>query len=246
MTGGSWNTDPLPPPSPAGAGLSKGDTSHKWSHGWGDPLTSFWCCYGSAVESFAKLADSIYFHRSPAAPADGLAPATAPPPELWVNQLVSSTLRWREAGVALTLEADLYPEGDNIVTATLVVRTTRRQEQRQGGGDGGGGGGDEDGGGGDGSRRRRFLLHWRVPSWADAAGLRVAVNGVENAACAAAARERSASGSQEGTLGEGAGYCTLGPDWRDGDVGEPAGAALTRSFLGSCLPAQPHTAASQR
>ena len=25
-------------------------------------MHSFWCCYGTAIESFAKLADSIYFH----------------------------------------------------------------------------------------------------------------------------------------------------------------------------------------
>jgi len=44
---------------PMGAGQSKGQSSH----GWGTPLHSFWCCYGSSVESFAKLQDSIYFYR---------------------------------------------------------------------------------------------------------------------------------------------------------------------------------------
>jgi len=29
---------------------------------WGDPLNTFWCCYGTGIESFAKLNDSIYFH----------------------------------------------------------------------------------------------------------------------------------------------------------------------------------------
>ena len=43
---------------PMGAGQSKGQSSH----GWGTPLHSFWCCYGSSVESFAKLQDSIYFY----------------------------------------------------------------------------------------------------------------------------------------------------------------------------------------
>lgn len=46
----------------AGSGNSKGD-SRGWTHGWGDPYNTFWCCYGTAVESFSKLADSIYFHR---------------------------------------------------------------------------------------------------------------------------------------------------------------------------------------
>ncbi len=48
---------------PMGVGQSKGQSSH----GWGTPLHSFWCCYGSSVESFSKLQDSIYFYRSYAA-----------------------------------------------------------------------------------------------------------------------------------------------------------------------------------
>lgn len=44
---------------PMGVGQSKGESSH----GWGTPLHSFWCCYGSSVESFAKLQDCIYFYR---------------------------------------------------------------------------------------------------------------------------------------------------------------------------------------
>ena len=30
---------------------------------WGHRFSSFWCCYGTAVESFAKLADTIFFRR---------------------------------------------------------------------------------------------------------------------------------------------------------------------------------------
>ncbi len=46
--------------TPQGTANAKGDNSH----GWGTPFGSFWCCYGSTVESYAKLADSIYFYRS--------------------------------------------------------------------------------------------------------------------------------------------------------------------------------------
>ena len=45
--------------APMGAGQTRGDSSH----GWGSPMHSFWCCYGSAVESFSKVADSIFFYR---------------------------------------------------------------------------------------------------------------------------------------------------------------------------------------
>lgn len=44
---------------PMGSGQTKGGSTR----GWGDPLHSFWCCYGSSVESFSKLADSIFFYR---------------------------------------------------------------------------------------------------------------------------------------------------------------------------------------
>ena len=62
---GSDGSDNRPGPgvllylTPMGAGQTKGDNSH----GWGSPLHSFWCCYGTAVESFSKVADSIFFYR---------------------------------------------------------------------------------------------------------------------------------------------------------------------------------------
>ena len=40
---------PACPPVPAGAGLTKGDKAHSWSHGWGNPFDTFWCCYGTGA-----------------------------------------------------------------------------------------------------------------------------------------------------------------------------------------------------
>lgn len=51
---------------------------------------SCWLCAGTAVEAFARLADSIFFHDPPSAVA------AATPPRLYVNQMVSSVLTWRE------------------------------------------------------------------------------------------------------------------------------------------------------
>ena len=42
---------------PLGMGVAKGDSFHGWGFRW----SSLWCCYGTAIESFAKLADSIFF-----------------------------------------------------------------------------------------------------------------------------------------------------------------------------------------
>jgi len=42
---------------------------------------SFWCCTGSGAEEFAKLTDTIYFHRGA---------------EIYVNQFIASKLQWKE------------------------------------------------------------------------------------------------------------------------------------------------------
>ena len=44
---------------PLGTDVHKGPEANPW----GSPLHSFWCCYGSGVESMAKLADSLFFWR---------------------------------------------------------------------------------------------------------------------------------------------------------------------------------------
>jgi hypothetical protein len=45
---------------------------------------------------------------------------TAAAPELYVNQLASSVLRWKEQGVQLDVDASLYAPG-NMATAQITV-----------------------------------------------------------------------------------------------------------------------------
>ncbi|XP_059668882.1 uncharacterized protein LOC132313967 [Cornus florida] len=52
-------------------------------HGWGNKFNSFWCCYGTGLESFAKLGDSIYFEEQ------------GKPPGLYIIQYISSTVDWK-------------------------------------------------------------------------------------------------------------------------------------------------------
>ncbi|MBV9851518.1 MAG: glycoside hydrolase family 127 protein, partial [Armatimonadetes bacterium] len=73
---------------------------------WGTPNDSFWCCYGTGVESFAKLNDSIYFHD-----ADGL----------YVNLYVPSEVNWPQKGVRLT-QRTRFPEEPG---STFVVHAAR-------------------------------------------------------------------------------------------------------------------------
>ena len=62
---------------------------------WGTPMGSFWCCYGTGVESYAKLGDSVYFHDR----SDGL----------YVNLYVASTLKWAAKGIRLE-QRTRFPE----------------------------------------------------------------------------------------------------------------------------------------
>ena len=116
---------------PLGAGVSKEKAN--WA-GFGPPDGSFWCCYGTGVESFAKLADGVFFEL---APLGGTPPAApdAPPtpaaaggqdagalrPALWVSQFVPTLARWRAGGVLLHLWRDLKKGTCDAVQVVMSV-----------------------------------------------------------------------------------------------------------------------------
>uniref|UniRef100_A0A7R9VKV4 ShKT domain-containing protein n=1 Tax=Chlamydomonas euryale TaxID=1486919 RepID=A0A7R9VKV4_9CHLO len=138
---------------PLGTGQSKGDNLHHWGY----PEHSFWCCYGAAVESFAKLADSIYFWDRGSGDQDV--------PRLYINQLVSSSLAWRELGIAIGMSADMYMPGPSA-TAAIGVNVP--------------GGGTV-----------LFSLMLRLPVWADPANILLAVNGEPWSSCPGAPKPSS-------------------------------------------------------
>ncbi|MBU6298528.1 MAG: glycoside hydrolase family 127 protein [Alphaproteobacteria bacterium] len=73
---------------------------------WKSPSTddaSFWCCNGTGVEEFAKLADTIYYH-------DGSG--------VYVNLYIASTLDWPERAIRLEQHTKFPDEAKT----TLVVR----------------------------------------------------------------------------------------------------------------------------
>jgi hypothetical protein len=72
----------------------------------GAPNAGFWCCHGSGVENFSKLADSVYFHDD-----DGI----------WVNLFVLSEVTWKDRGIRLVQDTR-FPETD---TTTLTVRAEK-------------------------------------------------------------------------------------------------------------------------
>jgi len=61
------------------------------------PRGSFWCCTGTGVESFSKLADSIYFHDE-----NGL----------YVNLFVASELDWEEQGLRVRQDTAFLSRGE--------------------------------------------------------------------------------------------------------------------------------------
>lgn len=237
---------PRPPPAP---GLWRGDNGHVWTKGWGERFNSFWCCYGTAIESFSKLADSIYFHSPPPAHASEESshkkpsfwarlavkwaevashshtsgPSSSAVPELYVNQLVSSTLRWHQLGLTLTQRAELYSTTDNVARVTLGVAFNpppSRVQQLQWAHSSGGGKG----------RNASFVLQWRVPSWTDVQRMQVTLNGREiDVAALQAAGAAGGGGPDVATgrpgfnppkFGQGAAFVPLASEFPDGSVGE--------------------------
>jgi hypothetical protein len=83
---------------PLGSGVSKaGIPDAPQGHHWSDEEHHFWCCQGSGIEAFARLADTIFWRR------DG-----GSPPLLFVLQLLPSSLIWREAAIRVAVGGD-YP-----------------------------------------------------------------------------------------------------------------------------------------
>ncbi|XVF19237.1 hypothetical protein REPUB_Repub11eG0092700 [Reevesia pubescens] len=89
---------------PQGRGVSKAVSYHKW----GTPFDSFWCCYGTGIESFSKLGDSIYFEEEGSIPS------------LYIIQYISSTLDWKSGKIVLNQKADPVVSWDPYLRVTLT------------------------------------------------------------------------------------------------------------------------------
>src|SRR3569833_251479 len=78
---------------------------------YNSPDESFWCCTGTGAEEFAKLTDTIYFHRGG---------------DLYVNQFIASTLDWKEEGLTLEQVTNFPREQGTTIkvkSARAVART---------------------------------------------------------------------------------------------------------------------------
>lgn len=70
---------------------------------FGTPYDSFWCCYGTGIESFSKLGDSIYFRDDRG---------------LYVNLFIASELTWPERRVRVE-QHTAFPEEEGT---SLIMR----------------------------------------------------------------------------------------------------------------------------
>ncbi|CAL5023423.1 unnamed protein product [Urochloa decumbens] len=78
-------------------------------HGWGTKYDSFWCCYGTGVESFSKLGDSIYFEEKGDTPA------------LNIIQYIPSTFNWKAAGLTVTQQIKTLSSSDLYLQISLSI-----------------------------------------------------------------------------------------------------------------------------
>jgi DUF1680 family protein len=76
---------------------------------FGDPMHSFWCCNGSGLESFSKIAETIYTRD-----AGGVS----------VQLFIPSTLQWNERGVRITQETR-FPDEPSTILTVQAERPTR-------------------------------------------------------------------------------------------------------------------------
>ncbi|KAA6427609.1 MAG: hypothetical protein FRX49_02272 [Trebouxia sp. A1-2] len=167
---------------PMGAGQSKGQSSH----GWGTPLHSFWCCYGSSVESFAKLQDSIYFYRLYQNKQPG-----GPVADLYINQLVSSSLTWPEQGLTVNQTATF--NGPNNTAFTKIAFTA-------------------------GTGTGMIVVQLRIPSWVAEGASQVRLNGQTWRECHQHQSADSSLGSSVGTALSAGSYCSIKGVFKTGDV----------------------------
>uniref|UniRef100_A0A0D9WS38 Alpha-L-arabinofuranosidase B arabinose-binding domain-containing protein n=1 Tax=Leersia perrieri TaxID=77586 RepID=A0A0D9WS38_9ORYZ len=98
---------------PQGPGRSKAVSYH----GWGTQYNSFWCCYGTGIESFSKLGDSIYFEEKGAKPG------------LYIIQYIPSTFNWRTTGLTVTQQVKPLSSSDQYLQVSLSISAAQTNGQ---------------------------------------------------------------------------------------------------------------------
>uniref|UniRef100_A0A0D3GIN2 Alpha-L-arabinofuranosidase B arabinose-binding domain-containing protein n=1 Tax=Oryza barthii TaxID=65489 RepID=A0A0D3GIN2_9ORYZ len=77
--------------------------------GWGNANATFWCCYGTGIESFSKLGDSIYFLEEGEIPG------------LYIIQYIPSTFDWKAAGLTVKQQAKPLSSTDSHFEVSIFI-----------------------------------------------------------------------------------------------------------------------------
>ncbi|CAA0805769.1 Putative glycosyl hydrolase of unknown function (DUF1680 [Striga hermonthica] len=93
-----------------------GGSKARGYHGWGNKFDSFWCCYGTGIESFSKLGDSIYFEEGKDL-------------ELYIIQYIPSTLNWTSGQILLTQKVEPVVSWDQRLRVTITISSKRQSER---------------------------------------------------------------------------------------------------------------------
>ncbi|PHT68392.1 hypothetical protein T459_27879 [Capsicum annuum] len=93
--------------------LQRGGSKARSYHKWGSPFSDFWCCYGTGIESFSKLGDSIYFEEKGNSPG------------LYIIQYISNSLDWKSGQVVVSQSVEPVVSWDNRLRVTITVSSKR-------------------------------------------------------------------------------------------------------------------------
>ncbi|KAL2456251.1 Uncharacterized protein Fot_56980 [Forsythia ovata] len=88
--------------------LHHGGSKAQSYHGWRTKYDSFGCCYGTGIEPFSKLGDSICFEN------EGHTPA------LYIIQYVSSSLDWKTTHISLNQKVERVVSWDQCLQVTTA------------------------------------------------------------------------------------------------------------------------------
>ncbi|XP_020682275.1 uncharacterized protein LOC110099462 [Dendrobium catenatum] len=98
---------------PQGRGQSKA----KSYHGWGKPFDSFWCCYGTGIESFSKLGDSIYFEELGSSHG------------LYITQFIPSSFKWKSGGITVIQKIKPFSSIEPLLQISFDISSTEASSQ---------------------------------------------------------------------------------------------------------------------
>ncbi|KAL8125129.1 uncharacterized protein LOC141720111 isoform X1 [Apium graveolens] len=98
---------------PLGHGESKARSDNE---GWGTKYDSFWCCYGTGIESFSKLGDSIYFEEEGEVPG------------IYITQYISSSFNWKSQNIFINLKAEPVVSWDDHLHVAVIISSNKQKE----------------------------------------------------------------------------------------------------------------------